>query len=71
MDDAMKLTELPEGFVPVKKERPKLERRKVIIAPKEEYIPLTDDDIESCRKGQDIFDFARDIENIIKEKNKL
>jgi hypothetical protein len=55
----------------VKKERPKLERRKVIVAPKEEYIPLTDDDIESCRKGQDIFDFARDIENAIKEKNKL
>jgi hypothetical protein len=69
MDDAMKLTELPEGFVPVKKERPKLERRPV--PPKKEYIPITDEEIDSCRRGQDIFEFARDIENIIKEKNKL
>jgi hypothetical protein len=36
-----------------------------------EYVALTDDDIESCRKGQDIFDFARDIEEIIRVKNKL
>lgn len=70
MDDAMKLTELPEGFVPVKKERPKLERRKVIVE-KKVYVPITDEEIDSCRRGQDIFEFARDIENIIKEKNKL
>jgi hypothetical protein len=69
MDVEMKMDALPEGFEPVKKERPKLVRRPVV--PKQDYIPLTDDEIESCRKGQDIFDFARDIETIIKEKNKL
>ena len=35
------------------------------------YVPLTDDQIESCRKGQDIFDFARDIEEIIRVNNRL
>ena len=36
-----------------------------------EYVPLTDEQIESCRKGQDIFDFARDIEEVIRVNNKL
>jgi len=35
------------------------------------YVPLTDEQIESCRKGQDIFDFARDIEEVIRVNNKL
>ena len=69
MDYEMKLDTLPEELMPKKKERPKIVRRPV--EPKKEYIPLTDDEIESCRRGQDIFEFARDIENIIKEKNKL
>lgn len=38
-------------------------------APK--YVALTDEQIESCRKGQDIFDFARDIEEIIRINNKI
>lgn len=69
MDVEMKMDALPDGFEPAKKERPKIVRRPV--PPKKEYIPITDDEIESCRRGQDIFEFARDIENIIKEKNKL
>ena len=36
-----------------------------------DYVPLTDEQIESCRKGQDIFDFARDIEEVIRVNNKL
>ena len=36
-----------------------------------DYVPLTDEQIESCRKGQDIFDFARDIEELVRINNKL
>jgi hypothetical protein len=36
-----------------------------------EYVPLTDEQIEACRKGQDIFDFARDIEEVIRVNNKI
>jgi hypothetical protein len=36
-----------------------------------EYVSLTDEQIESCRKGQDIFDFARDIEEVIRVNNKI
>lgn len=45
----------------------------VSITPVElvEYVALTDADIEACRKGQDIFAFARDIEEVIRVKNRL
>jgi len=36
-----------------------------------DYVPLTDEQIESCRKGQDIFDFARDIEELVRINNKI
>lgn len=39
------------------------------VVPK--YVALTDEQIESCRKGQDIFDFARDIEEVIRVNNKI
>ncbi len=35
------------------------------------YIALTEEQIESCRKGQDIFDFARDIEELVRINNQL
>lgn len=35
------------------------------------YVPLTEEQIESCRKGQDIFDFARDIEELVRINNKI
>jgi hypothetical protein len=35
------------------------------------YVPLTEEQIESCRKGQDIFDFARDIEELVRVNNKI
>jgi hypothetical protein len=35
------------------------------------YVALTDEQIESCRKGQDIFDFARDIEELVRINNKI
>ena len=41
------------------------------VASPPSYVPLTDEQIESCRKGQDIFDFARDIEEIIRVNNKI
>jgi hypothetical protein len=37
----------------------------------EGYVALTDEQIESCRKGQDIFDFARDIEELVRINNKI
>lgn len=51
----------------------KLKEDKPVPLPvvKEEYVPLTDEQIESCRKGQDIFDFARDIEEVIRVNNRL
>ena len=36
-----------------------------------EYVPLTDAQIEACRKGQDIFVFARDIEEVVRINNKI
>ena len=36
-----------------------------------EYVPLTDEQIEACRKGQDIFAFARDIEEVVRINNKI
>jgi len=36
-----------------------------------DYVPLTDEQIESCRKGQDIFDFARDVEELVRINNKI
>lgn len=38
---------------------------------KDTFVALTDDQIESCRKGQDIFDFARDIEELVRVNNKI
>jgi hypothetical protein len=35
------------------------------------YVTLTEEQIESCRKGQDIFDFARDIEELVRINNKI
>lgn len=35
------------------------------------YVPLTEEQIESCRKGQDIFDFARDIEELVRINNRI
>lgn len=35
------------------------------------YVALTDEQIESCRKGQDIFDFARDIEELVRLNNRI
>jgi hypothetical protein len=35
------------------------------------YVALTDEQIESCRKGQDIFDFARDIEELVRINNRI
>ena len=35
------------------------------------FVPLTEDQIESCRKGQDIFDFARDIEELVRVNNRI
>jgi hypothetical protein len=50
----------------------KLVIKKVVAkAAEPTYVALTDEDIEACRKGQDIFDFARDIEEVIRVKNKL
>lgn len=43
----------------------------VTYTPPPSYVALTDEQIESCRKGQDIFDFARDIEEVIRVNNKL
>jgi len=43
------------------KEKPSV----VVDVPVVNYVPLTDEQIESCRKGQDIFDFAIDISNTI------
>lgn len=36
-----------------------------------DYVPLTDAQIEACRKGQDIFAFARDIEEVVRINNKI
>ena len=44
---------------------------KTPVTPPPSYVPLTDEQIESCRKGQDIFDFARDIEEVIRVNNRL
>lgn len=51
----------------------KLKEEKPVPAPvvRDEYVPITDEQIEACRKGQDIFDFARDIEEVIRVNNKL
>lgn len=35
------------------------------------FVSITDEQIESCRKGQDIFDFARDIEELVRINNKI
>lgn len=55
-------------FTKVKKIK---EKPPIVEVERVEYVALTDDDIEACRKGQDIFDFARDIEEVIRIKNKL
>ena len=50
----------------------KMTIKKVVAKPvTQEYVAITDEDIEACRKGQDIFEFARDIEEVIRVKNKL
>jgi hypothetical protein len=43
----------------------------ITYTPPPSYVALTDDQIESCRKGQDIFDFARDIEELVRINNKI
>ena len=42
-----------------------------VIPPVQSYVTLTEEQIESCRKGQDIFDFARDIEELVRINNKI
>ena len=42
-----------------------------IETPTKTYVPLTEEQIESCRKGQDIFDFARDIEELVRINNQI
>jgi len=49
------------------KEKPSV----VVDVPVVNYVPLTDEQIESCRKGQDIFDFARDIEELVRLNNRI
>jgi hypothetical protein len=43
----------------------------ITYTPPPSYVALTDEQIESCRKGQDIFDFARDIEELVRINNKI
>jgi hypothetical protein len=69
MKDAMKLTKMPQ-FLPPKPKRTKPKAEEVIVTTKE-YVVLTDEQIESCRKGQDIFDFARDIEELVRLNNQI
>jgi len=69
MKDAMKLTKMPQ-FVPPKPKRTKPKAEEPVVVVKE-YVALTDEQIESCRKGQDIFDFARDIEELVRLNNKI
>jgi hypothetical protein len=42
-----------------------------VTPPVQSYVTLTEEQIESCRKGQDIFDFARDIEELVRVNNKI
>lgn len=35
------------------------------------FVYLTEEQIESCRRGQDIFDFARDIEELVRLNNRI
>lgn len=67
MKEAMKLTKMPQ-FVPPK---PKAKKPKAEEPVAKEYVSLTDEQIESCRKGQDIFDFARDIEELVRLNNQI
>ena len=59
--------------IPAFSKQKKLKEPKAVQAPvaAPSYVPLTDEQIESCRKGQDIFDFARDIEEVIRVNNRL
>lgn len=41
------------------------------FSPALSFVSITDEQIESCRKGQDIFDFARDIEELVRINNKI
>jgi hypothetical protein len=61
--------------IPSFSKQKKLKEPKEVAAPAPvaapSYVALTDEQIESCRKGQDIFDFARDIEELVRINNKL
>lgn len=41
------------------------------LSPAPSFVSITDEQIESCRKGQDIFAFARDIEELVRINNKI
>ena len=61
--------------IPQFSKQKKLKEPKAVAAPAPvaapSYVALTDEQIESCRKGQDIFDFARDIEELVRINNKI
>jgi hypothetical protein len=59
------------SFTEPNKPKKMIIKKVVTKATELDYVALTDEDIEACRKGQDIFDFARDIEEVIRVKNKL
>lgn len=50
---------------------PTFEYTPPVIQTVQSYVTLTEEQIESCRKGQDIFDFARDIEELVRVNNKI
>jgi hypothetical protein len=66
MADDLKIPSFTKTKVKKVKEQPPTVEVSVV-----EYVPLTDEQIEACRKGQDIFDFARDIEEVIRVNNKI
>lgn len=37
----------------------------------DKFVYLTEEQIESCRRGQDIFEFARDIEELVRVNNRI
>lgn len=37
----------------------------------DKFVYLTEEQIESCRRGQDIFQFARDIEELVRVNNRI
>jgi hypothetical protein len=57
--------------IPQFSKQKKIKEPKPVVEVVNTYVALTDEQIESCRKGQDIFDFARDIEEIVRVNNRI